>query len=388
MLVKILNFFKGYISVKANGGFNERLINLCSLRGIPIWNISYVDKEIFFFTKPKYYRILKQVAADSGVDIRVHGRFGLPFLISKNRERLALLIGLIFILVFTAFMSTRIWSVCVTGNDGVFDSEITEAFEKLGVKVGTRKKDIDIIAVQNEFLSKFEDRIIWVSLNLEGMCAEIQVREAVKSREISNGEPCNIVAAFDGTIKSMRVYSGTQVESVKNGVKQGDLLISGIVEYYDGALDFVEARGDIAAEHTVKVKSETKDVKIRRYLHSKEYYALSAFSLTFPFGKKVNDESTELTLTERESELNNVTLPFSYTKYVQSFYEICEANKDIKRKYLLAKYLNEVSETTKNSDVISVKSKFSSQGENLKLTGEINCVDYIGKSVPISLKNE
>lgn len=388
MPVIILNFLKGYISVRASSGFNERLINLCSSRGIPVWDISYVGDTMFFFTKPKYYRNLKLAAKDSGADIRVHGRFGLPFFALKNRDRIALAVGMIFVLCFIAFMSTRIWSIRVTGNDKLFDSEITEKFEELGVKIGARKKNIDILSVQSKFLSEFDNKIIWVSLNLEGMCAEIQVRESVLTEKPSDGKPCNIVAAFDGTIKTLRTYAGTQIESIKNGVKEGDLLISGVVEYYDGALDFVEARGEVTAEHTVNIKSDISAVLERKYTHSKEYMSLSVFTLTVPFGKRSDESESEITSNKRSAELNGVTLPFSLIRYVQSFYEPSENEDSIRRKYLVGKYIGAVADKTKNSDVISVKSRLSGKGKELKLTGEIRCVDYVGKSVPISIKNE
>lgn len=388
MPVIILNFLKGYISVRASGGFNERLINLCSSRGIPVWDISYVGDTMFFFTKPKYYRNLKLAAKDSGADISVHGRFGLPFFALKNRDRIALAVGMIFVLCFIVFMSTRIWSIRVTGNDKLFDSEITEKFEELGVKIGARKKDIDILSVQSKVLSEFDNKIIWVSLNLEGMCAEIQVRESVITEKMSDGKPCNIVAAFDGTIKTLKTYAGTQIESIKNGVKEGDLLISGVVEYYDGALDFVEARGEVTAEHTVNIKSDISSVSERKYTHSKEYMCLSAFTLTVPFGKSSDESESEITASKQSAELNGVTLPFSLTRYVQSFYEPSENEDLIRRKYLVGKYIGAVADKTKNSDVISVKSRLSGKGKDLKLTGEIRCVDYVGKSVPISIKNE
>lgn len=387
MLLKILNFFIGYISVKASGGFGERFINLCSVRGIHIWEISYVGDDMFFFARAENYREIKKIAKSAGMDIRVHGRFGVHFFISRNRARVALTAGTVFILCFIAFMSTRVWSVCVTGNENVFDSEIISEFEKLGFKIGMRKKSIDIIEVQNKFLSDMGDKIIWVSLNLEGMCAEIQVRETKKAQDSTDGKPCNIVASFDGTIKSMKTFSGTPVESVKNGVKEGDLLISGIVEYYDGALDFVEARGEITAEHTVKIESDLNKATARKYVGLKEYGKASVFGMDISLGKRSKEESE---LTERKSSavLNGVTLPFFMTNFTQSFYEPTEPDDSLRRKYLIAEYMNSLEAVTANSDVISVKSRLSGKGKNMKISGEIICVDFVGKSVPINIKKE
>ncbi|MDD6022415.1 MAG: sporulation protein YqfD [Acutalibacteraceae bacterium] len=390
MLLSILNFFRGYISVKACGGFSERFINLCSVRGVPVWDISCVGDDMFFFTRADSYRELKRIAKKSGMDIRVHGRFGLPFFIYRNKNRAALAVGLALVLCFIAFMSTRIWSIQVTGNENVFDSEIISGFEKLGVKIGARKSKIDVTEVQRRFLSEMEDKIIWASLNLEGMCAEIQVRELEKGKSRSDGKPCNIVADFDGTIRTMRTFAGTPVEKIKNGVKKGDLLISGIIEYYEGELDFVEARGEITAEHTVTLKEELSSVAERKYTDRKTSFAAVIFARELSLGNSWRkNENAEITKEEEIFEINGVRLPFGFNKYVSSLFVRSEAgNAETEKGYLLCRYLNSLEEKTKNSDVISVVSSFDSQGGRPVFSGEVRCVDYIGKSAPINIKEE
>ncbi len=387
MTEKFSEILKGYISVKANGGFSEKFLNLCSEEKIEIRDIKYVGKDIFFFTRPTYYRRLKKIAALSGMNIKVYGRFGLPFFVKKHRERLALVICLAFGICFISFMSTRIWTVTVTGNSKVYDTEIISEFEKLGLYTGVRKRDVDVISIQDKFLSEFSDKIIWVSVNIEGMSAEIEIRETQKAKAHSDGKPCNIVAAFDGTIMLMRTYSGTAVESVKNGVRRGDLLISGIVEYYDGALNFVEARGEIAAKHTVKVQTKMENTEKRAYTSQKNRYSMSAFACTL-FEKESKTENSEVTTAEFSAYLNSVKLPFSYMRMVETNYVSSDSESDYSLLYLLTKYMSEVEEKTKNSDVISVKTKIGGDKGNAKITGEIECVDFVGKSVPINIKNE
>lgn len=388
MFEKILNFFHGYISVKAVGGFGEKFVNLCAKRNIEIRQMRYIGKEMFFITKPKYYRKIKKVGEESGMQIEIFARVGLPFWLKRNRERCLLLIGILSAICFVMLMSTRIWTVKIVGNENVFDGEIMSELESLGVRVGTRKRNIDPIVVQESMLTDFDGRIIWASLNIEGMTARMEIREVKKAGEYADEKPCNIVADFDGVIKTMKVYAGTAVEEVKSAVRKGDLLISGIVEYYDGASNFVQARGEVTAEHTLKAKVEGGNETCRRYTRQKKTYRPRIFAITlFPKSTQKN-KNGEMTKFEISAELNNVVLPFSIIRYTESEYDTVTADENLRYKYLTAKYLRELEDTLKNSYVLSVNTKYNSSGDCASFTAEIRCVDFLGKSVPINIKNE
>lgn len=388
MLTKIVEFFRGYIGVTAKGGFSERLIALCLKNNIPIWQVKDIGDGIAFFTRPKYYRLLKKLSAMSGAKMKISGKFGFAFFLLKHRERSALVAAIAAGIIFCAFMSTRIWTVNVTGNDKIFDREIVSCLEQLGVKVGAKKSDIDALSLQAKLIDSFDGRIIWASLNVEGMSAEVQIRETDEASVKVKGVPCNVVAAFDGTIKSMRVYLGTPMESVKSAVREGDLLISGIVEYYGGNINFVEASGEITAEHTVSLEESIKNVTYRRYTSEKTLYSATVFNCTLFRRFTRQSEKAETTLYKIQPQLNGVLLPFSLTKITKTEFEDTTPDEGLRRLYLIKKFADSLFEKTKNSDVISVKSEFSGEGEKMKITSKIKCVDFLGKSVPININNE
>lgn len=388
MLTKAVEFFRGYISLRAKGGFSERLIALCMQRNIPVWQVRDIGGGVAFFTRPRYYRELKKLAAESGCEVKITGKFGFGFLISRHREKLALIVAVAAGICFLVYTSTHIWTVNVSGNDKIFAGEILSQLENLGVKAGTRKKDIDPVSLQKELIDAFDGRIIWASLNVEGMSAEIQVRETDLASVKTKGVPCNVVAAFDGTLKSMRVYSGTPVESVKSAVREGDLLISGIVEYYSGNIRFVEAMGEITAEHTVNLDSDIKNASYRRYVETSTLYSAEIFNCTVFKRFERKSENGEKTKCRQSLSLNGVTLPFSLTKITESSFEEEKPSENLCKMYLIKKFADALEEKTKNSDVISVECDFAGKGEKMKISSKIQCVDFLGKSVPININNE
>ena len=380
-----ISLIMGFFGVCAEGGFRDGFLNKCRKDGIHIWNMNCTANGKMYFCVPcKYYNAVLENAMLSGVSVKITGSFGvLPFL-KKNRDRAFLFLGIAFTILFVSLMGMRIWSVSVSGNDKVFSSEILSVCEELGLKTGVKKSSIDVEEFQKALLERTGGRLIWASLNIEGMCAEIEVRETKTVEYDVIGKPCNIIADFDGGIKIFRVYSGTPEIKRGDGVHKGDLLISGVIDYETGQTSFTEARGKITAEHTVKINEKIKDkMTVRRYTETKTYYSLSLFGFEInPFA--IKKENCEITKEMRSLEINGVILPFYIGKYTASFYEE-EALSDEKTLSLvsLCDYLSLVSETFRNSRVVT-------HTENQKggYNGSFDVIDYIGEKSVILLENE
>lgn len=80
------------------------------------------------------------------------------------------------------------------------------------------------------------------------MCA----RES--ARVSKNDAPCDIVAAADGQIQTLEIFSGTAMQERNAAVLKGDTIISGIVENRDGGMSMRHAAGYITAltKHTFR----------------------------------------------------------------------------------------------------------------------------------------
>lgn len=371
----------GFYGVRCENGFCDGFLNKCRSDRIPIWKISGVGKRIYFCTPCRYYDFVRENAALSGLDIEITGAFGvLPF-IKKHSDRIFLALGILLSILFLSLMSLRVWTISVSGNNKVFASEILSVCEDMGLKAGAKKSSIDVQTFQNELLERMGDRLIWVSLNIEGMSAEIEVREIKKHEYDVIEKPCNIIADFDGVIKIMRVYSGTPEISRGSGVHKGDLLISGVIDYETGESSFTEARGKITALHTKTIKTKKKEkISVRNYGETKIYYSLSLFGLEInPFVRE--KENYEITKEEKKLVINNVTLPFYIGVYrVTPFEENTSENKDLLSLIALSEHLLSVREEFKNSRILTHTAKKS---DGFKEKFEV--IDYIGEKSVILL---
>ena len=122
-----------------------------------------------------------------------------------------------------------IWCVNVTGNSTVPDGEIIEILESLGCGVGDFFGDIDFDVLHTRFLMK-SDNIGWISVNMNGTHANVEVREIIFGKEeTKEGGFYNVVAAEDGQIVRMAAVEGKPVCEIGDTVLRGELLISGAI---------------------------------------------------------------------------------------------------------------------------------------------------------------
>ena len=78
LVLKFLRFLSGYVSLIAEGGFPERFINLCRLRGILLWELRCKDGVITACMGRKDYLKIRPVAKKSGMRVRIKKKSGLP----------------------------------------------------------------------------------------------------------------------------------------------------------------------------------------------------------------------------------------------------------------------------------------------------------------------
>ena len=80
---------KGYVRLRFWGESPERFLNLCAYHRIPVWNLISIDKAYEMNTTVEGFRRLKGICRKSRVQIKIIGKYGLPFFFTEiKRERL------------------------------------------------------------------------------------------------------------------------------------------------------------------------------------------------------------------------------------------------------------------------------------------------------------
>ena len=138
MLQQAVNFFKGHVTVRVEGGFPERVLNLCAARQINFWDLNWETPISFTFTMTRRsFRELKKHQGKLGAELQVVGREGLPYFARRFRRRYVLVAGLGLCMLLLLVGSFFIWDIQIEGNVRVSQEEIRRALDKYGVNMGT-----------------------------------------------------------------------------------------------------------------------------------------------------------------------------------------------------------------------------------------------------------
>ena len=231
ILQMIYMFLVGFVNISVEGFFIERFINICRDRKIILNNLCIQNNTYLKVRIPKDDFVqIKNIAKKTKCKVKIERKVGLPFIINKYRKRKIFLIAIILIAIFIFIITKFVWNIEVVGNNTIPKEEIIELVNRYGIKIGELKNNINTKKICNLIMIDRED-IAWLGITIKGTNVIINIKEASEIPEIiDRNEICDIVSNKDAIISKIIVQNGTA--RVKEGdiVKQGDLLVEGIME--------------------------------------------------------------------------------------------------------------------------------------------------------------
>lgn len=392
LILNFLRWMAGYVSFEIVGGYPEKFINLSVKNNINFWDLKRVGADFKAKIKASEYKYLHSLARVSNSKVSILSRHGLPFFMFKHRKRWGVLAGLGVFLIFLYCCSLYIWRIDVIGNNELSKEEIIKTLDEAGLSPGVLKSRIKPSEIE-EFTMSHIGKISWMSVNLEGVTASVEIKERLEKPEIlKESEPCNIVALQDGQIERLETYRGVATVEPGSVVTKGQLLISGISESADFKSEFLGAEGKVFAKTKEKivekiplncVKAEDTGKLIRKI-------RVKLFGLEIPlWGWKVNENDN----LRKEIYLDScsafgVDLPIKIYKeflYEQNIcsYELNEEEACCKAEVNLKE--RESSEL-KDVNIIEKNVKRTKTDDEYILEAEYTCIKDIGKQEKISFE--
>lgn len=381
MLLRVLDWILGYVTVEFIGDSVEQFMNLCAVHKKDIWDFTLIDHAIRAKVRLSEIKSLRVLARKSKVRIRIVEKHGLWFVAKPFRKRWGLLVGCVLFCFLLWFLSGRIWYINVQGNENINIQQIEEILLDVGVKQGISAKEFDWATLRQSILVRHPE-ISWMSFNPQGCLLQVDISETTLPPElISKQEPCNLVASRDGRIVDLKVYTGKAM--VKNGdaVVKGDILISGAVEYSDGTTVFRWASGEVLAE-TVhkksvfipfeqKIKHKTGKEKVKR--------VFSCFGVEIPLYLGNVTQPYEKEITENYLTIRNVVLPFG-VKTVR-FFPTVETKVTVTKEQAKQQGVEEIQKEIENQlqsmQVKHVDYTYQTKADGVEVKSEIFCIENI-----------
>lgn len=292
MYIQILkNYLLGYVRITIEGYFIERLMNLCSNKGILIWNSKRKKTTLLEANVSiKDFRQIVKFAKQAKCKVSIKQKKGLPFIFNRYRKRKIFFFSLILIIVAIISLSNFVWNIEVIGNEKIDKEEIIQTLKKEGLEVGTLKNKVNTKEIINKMRLDRND-LAWIGIDIRGTNAIVKVVEADKKPDIiKEDEYCNIVATKAGIIEKVNAINGTPLVKKGDVIKEGTTIIGGWLEGKYTGIRYVHANGSVQAKvwYTQNEKVELNQVVSRKTENEETKYSVRINNFTINFYKTLS----------------------------------------------------------------------------------------------------
>ena len=254
----------GLLRVKITSSDIGWTLSVIQNNDIVLSDIQFVDAlHLYANITVRQFPILQRLLRKRGEEIQIIERTGIYWSIDRLRRRPVLLSGMLLILFLSLFLPTRVLFIEVEGNQTVTDRTIIETANTCGIRFFSSRREIRSEKMKNSLLHALPS-LQWAGVNTRGCVATISVKERTGEINPKNQSPFgNIVSVEDGIVEEMTVLSGTALCKVGQGVKKGQVLISGYTDC--GLLIKVQqAAGEVVGQTFREIDAVTPAVYVKR----------------------------------------------------------------------------------------------------------------------------
>lgn len=305
-------------------GNSADILNLCMQNGVNHKNFKIYSEDsqrtrVSLICSKKKALLLARELEKRGVECEILREGGAAALIKRVGARSGLAVGFLLSLALLFLSGRVVWDIRVSGNETVSEDEVIEALRESGFTLGTRIDRVDINKLENR-VSASSEKIAWISVNVSGTVANVQIRErkAADSSDTPTNLPSHLVSTFDGQIEELLVYEGWSAVKVGQAVRAGDILVSGKRETEDGKIYYTSASGEVLArvykEFSVEIPIEYEVLEKDGEAYTEKY--IKFFSKSVKIQKKGRKIPTSYDIIENEKEVSffgGKKLPISIT---------------------------------------------------------------------------
>ena len=322
--VLMFNNIRGIISFEAVASDPEELINGIRQSSAVVSDLKCKNGRITGRLYRTDFPDVKDLAEKKGAQISISGTRGSIFTIRRYRFRYGIIIGIALAVAMVFYLSNIVMSIEVYGNETFTDKQIESILSDNGIHIGAFIPSIDLRDTERRIVSSV-DKIAWIGIRSSGCIIQAEISEMEDPPEmIPTSVPCNIVSAKDAQVVEIRdVYAGMLIPMLYDGVKKGDILISGTVEDGKGGVYFAHAMGKIIGRYDEKVifNQPYKD-EFFNYTDKITRKYLEVFGLKIPlYVGRNNFEQFEYDEDMTYLQLLNIRLPIGILRSEYRLYE-------------------------------------------------------------------
>lgn len=269
--MNISYFLFGYVRIVCDYDNVTPLLNLCMRLALPYTDMLPETDGVRLTFHLSSMKTLQREAAALGIEYKTDRRGGIPCFFERYKYRFGIYVGLLVAVAMLIASRLFVWRIDVIGNESITTAHVKELLRGQGFFVGAFIPNINTDKIENQILID-SDTVSWISVNLKGNAAEVQIRERQREAKEESTRPANLVAGKSGVVEEVRILNGLVVANAGRYVNKGDLLVSGIYDSTQLPFRYTRAAGQVYArtvtEFYVEIPYEYSEM---RYTGA-EYY--------------------------------------------------------------------------------------------------------------------
>ncbi|MBU8905664.1 sporulation protein YqfD [Desertibacillus haloalkaliphilus] len=313
---KWTTFLYGYVRIRIEGPYAERLLNRCIEERLTIWNIKRISEtSVICYLALEDVSRLRPLLKMTSCKVRFTERKGLPFLFRAMLSRGGFATGITAFIAILFLLSNMVWNISIEGATPEVEHELEQIVKEMGIEKGKFHFLLPSVEeIQKEVTERLEDAT-WVGVNLSGTTYHFQVVEQELPDPQEQISPRHLVASKKAVIHDIFVEEGQALVTPNDFVDKGDMLVSGFIGK-EGKTELVPATANVLGE--IWYKSEV-DIPLKSSFETltgdyKNRHYVTLFNVDLPiwgFGKP-EFINYEIFVDESNFRFLNWELPIGY----------------------------------------------------------------------------
>ena len=379
MIIRLIRYLRGYLDIKLEGVYSEKVLSDFAKTKVNIWRLKYHNNNIYCRVYAKDFKKIREIRRNTGVKVKIIKKNGFPFFWKRYSQRFGFIVGAVLFFVTIKFLSCFIWVINVNGNNTVKDREIINTLSKIGIYEAVKASKIDAKNDAQQLLM-LRDDLAWASLNIEGSVLNVNVSEIKKTKKRDNTVPTNIIAGRDGIIRKIDAVSGDVRVRVGENVHKGDVLVSGIIESLSSTV-FLRSNATVIAQ--IEKTYETREDYVKCIKHStgktKSQIVLELFGVKVPLFLPKKERNIKTSYKATQISIFENKVPIRTYKKITNYYKnkkVYSSEEEIKD--LLNSRMNEYFSKKEIEGYIPISTQYYSDDDGVRLVSRYLCDEDIG----------
>ena len=232
-----------------------KFINKIKYVNIKILEIKYEQGYIYLKIDSKYLNKLNKYLIS--YKFSIVKEIGIFDILNKIKRNYIFCICLLIGVILFFIMSNMVVKINIIHENKEIREIIKDELDEYGIKVLSFKKSYKKLdKIRQEILDKYPDKLDWMEFDVDGMIINVRIEERIITDTSKDDKVCNLVAAKSGIINDIKVEQGEVLVNINDYVNEGDILVTGVINYNEEMKRTTCASGEVYATtwYTVDVK--------------------------------------------------------------------------------------------------------------------------------------